>query len=64
MLVTLAIAGPKPFHKAPKPSAAIVFRAQSSRPEYVPVGALCKRDFRTLNFGNIRVCSDRKRKSK
>jgi hypothetical protein len=38
-----AIAGPKPFQSAATPSAAIVFRAQSMKPEYVPVGADCSR---------------------
>jgi len=32
----LAIAGPKPFQSAVTPSAAINFRAQSRKPEYVP----------------------------
>ena len=43
----LAIAGPKPFHNAPTPSAAIVLRAQSKIPEYVPAGAVCIRDLST-----------------
>lgn len=38
-LRTLAMAGPSPFHNAPTPSTAIVFRTQSAKPEYVPVGA-------------------------
>jgi len=32
----LAIAGPNPFQRAVTPSAAINFRAQSRKPEYVP----------------------------
>lgn len=36
---TLAIAGPNPFQRAATPSAAIVLRAQSRNPEYVPDGA-------------------------
>lgn len=43
-LRTLAIAGPKPFHSAATPSAAMVLRMQSKKPEYVPVGAVCMRD--------------------
>lgn len=43
----LLMAGPNPFHKAPTPSAAIVFRAQSMNPAYVPSGALCSLDFKT-----------------
>jgi hypothetical protein len=42
-----AMAGPNPFHSALTPSTAIVFRAQSTIPEYVPVGADCNLDFRT-----------------
>ena len=48
---TLAIAGPKPFHNAATPSCAIVLRAQSKIPLYVPVGADCIRDFSTYNSG-------------
>lgn len=44
---TRAIAGPNPFHSAFTPSVAIVFRAQSMIPEYVPVGADCNLDFKT-----------------
>ena len=44
---TRAMAGPNPFHSAFTPSVAIVFRAQSMIPEYVPVGADCNLDFRT-----------------
>ena len=40
----LAIAGPKPFHNAVTPSAAMSFRVQSMKPEYVPCGADCSRD--------------------
>lgn len=40
----LAIAGPKPFHNAVTPSAAMSFLAQSRKPEYVPCGALCSLD--------------------
>lgn len=47
---TLAIAGPKPFHNAPTPSAAIVFLTQSTNPEYVPEGADCKRDLMTCTI--------------
>lgn len=39
-----AIAGPKPFQRAVTPSAAMSFRAQSTKPVYVPDGALCSRD--------------------
>jgi hypothetical protein len=45
--LTRAMAGPNPLHSAFTPSAAIVFRAQSMIPEYVPVGADCNLDFRT-----------------
>jgi hypothetical protein len=31
-----AMAGPNPFHSAVTPSAAMSFRAQSRKPEYVP----------------------------
>jgi hypothetical protein len=41
------MAGPNPFHKAPTPSAAMVFRAQSRKPEYIPVGADCSLDLMT-----------------
>ena len=44
---TRAIAGPRPFHNAATPSAAIVLRAQSRKPEYVPDGADWIRDLRT-----------------
>lgn len=44
---TRAIAGPKPFQSALTPSAAMVLRAQSMKPEYVPVGADCNRDLST-----------------
>lgn len=44
---TLAIAGPKPFHKALTPSCAIVLRTQSMNPEYVPWGADWSRDLIT-----------------
>lgn len=47
MIHTRAIAGPKPRHNAATPSCAIVFRAQSMSPEYVPVGADCNLDFNT-----------------
>jgi len=40
----LAMAGPNPFQSAVTPSAAINFRAQSRKPEYVPWGADCSRD--------------------
>jgi hypothetical protein len=46
---TLAIAGPKPFHKAPTPSCAIVLRAQSMNPLYIPWGADWSRDLMTCN---------------
>lgn len=49
VLRTRAIAGPNPFQSAPMPSAAIVFRAQSRNPVYVPEGADCNRDFRTCD---------------
>lgn len=45
--LTRAIAGPRPLHRARTPSCAIVFRAQSMNPEYVPVGADWIRDLRT-----------------
>jgi len=45
--LTRAMAGPNPFHRAFTPSTAIVFRAQSKIPAYVPVGADCNLDFRT-----------------
>ena len=38
-MLTLSMAGPKPFQRARTPSAAIVLRAQSRSPLYVPVGA-------------------------
>jgi hypothetical protein len=41
------MAGPNPFHSAFTPSTAMVFRAQSMIPEYVPVGADCNLDLRT-----------------
>jgi hypothetical protein len=41
------MAGPKPFQSARTPSLAIVLRAQSSKPEYVPVGADWILDLRT-----------------
>ena len=50
-LLTLAMAGPSPFHSAPTPSAAIVFRTQSAKPEYVPVGADCILDLMTYKHG-------------
>lgn len=46
---TRAIAGPNPFHRAPAPSAAMVFLKQSMIPEYVPVGADCSRDLMTCD---------------
>jgi hypothetical protein len=46
---TRVIAGPKPFHRAATPSCAIVFRTQSKKPLYVPVGAAWILDFTTLN---------------
>src|ERR1700722_19248904 len=51
---TRAIAGPNPFHSAPKPSAAIVFRKQSTKPVYVPVGADCNLDLRTCKCQRVR----------
>lgn len=50
-LRTLAMAGPRPFHNAPTPSTAIVFRTQSAKPEYVPVGADWIRDLMTCEKG-------------
>jgi hypothetical protein len=44
---TRSMAGPKPFQSAPTPSAAMVLRAQSAKPLYVPVGADCRRDLST-----------------
>ena len=44
---TRAIAGPSPLQSAATPSAAIVLRAQSMNPEYVPVGADCILDLMT-----------------
>jgi hypothetical protein len=55
---TRAIAGPKPFHSAPTPSAAMVFRAQSKKLEYVPVGADCNLDFKTfIQDKNLLACA-------
>lgn len=45
--LTLAIAGPKPFQRAARPSWATVFRRQSKKPEYVPEGADCSLDLST-----------------
>lgn len=41
------MAGPRPFHNAATPSAAMVFLAQSRKPLYVPVGADWILDFST-----------------
>lgn len=48
-----AIAGPIPLHNAPTPSMAIVFLAQSRKPEYVPVAADCILDLITCQFKHI-----------
>jgi hypothetical protein len=52
---TRAMAGPNPFHSAFTPSVAIVLRAQSMIPEYVPVGADCNLDFRTYEQMSTRI---------
>lgn len=56
ILLTRAMAGPNPFHNAVTPSTAIVFRAQSRNPEYVPVGADCIRDLSTYQRMSAILC--------
>lgn len=50
-ILTRAMAGPKPFQSAAAPSAAMVLRAQSMKPEYVPEGADCILDLITCKEG-------------
>ena len=50
-ILTRAMAGPKPFQSAAAPSAAMVLRAQSMKPEYVPEGADCILDLMTCEEG-------------
>lgn len=47
---TRAMAGPRPLQRAATPSAAMVLRAQSRNPEYVPVGADWILDFSTCTL--------------
>lgn len=52
-----AMAGPKPFHSAVTPSAAISLRAQSTKPVYVPEGADCNLDLIVwASLVSISVC--------
>ena len=50
---TLPIAGQNPFNSARAPSAAMVFRAQSIKPWYIPSGAVCILDLITCSFDEL-----------